>query len=287
VIFAPALQLRRCCGKTTTRPCLLPCRIFATLLTLRRFCRSGLQNQQIFALNHEDAVEMYLEHQRNLTTLGFIDGSYLDKPTVFPFYDKEDERWTICELADGRSGHHSFKKACAYITAEQASNYTRGKNRLLAEVRNIWLPLGGYVLGIDNSSLKLLHCNPNARDSIFHATVPEFITSIEKAFADPLADSVFICVGDQTWTHDPTDTAGLCVSHFRPMSSICGAIMAPDCTGWLRSHVWRVLPTLLTLCSSLPQNESIIAKVMMTLRPGVIIGCNGWQPGMVSDFRLF
>ena len=32
---------------------------------------------------------MYLEHQRNLTTLGFIDGLYLDKPTVFPFYDAE------------------------------------------------------------------------------------------------------------------------------------------------------------------------------------------------------
>ena len=44
-----------------------------------------------------------------------------------------------------------------------------------------------------------------------------------------------VCVGDQTWTRDPSDTAGLC-------------------------------------------NETIVAKVMMTLRPGVIIGCNGWRP---------
>ena len=143
----------------------------------------------------------------------------------------------MCELPGGRSGHHTFAEACAVITAEQAENYTRGKNRLLAEVRNIWLPLGGYVLGIDNSSLKLLHCSPKASDSIFRATVPEFNASIRHALSDPLADSVFICVGDQTWTHDPSDTTGLC-------------------------------------------DESIIAKVMMSLRPGVIIGCNGWRPGM-------
>jgi hypothetical protein len=37
---------------------------------------NGLKNQSIFALNHADAVDLYLENQRNLTSLGFIDGSY-------------------------------------------------------------------------------------------------------------------------------------------------------------------------------------------------------------------
>ena len=196
---------------------------------------NGLKNQQIFALNHPDVVDLYLENQRNLSTLGFIDGSYLDKPTVFPLYNlRGKERWSICEVPSG-PGSHKFANACADITAEQAANYTRGKNRLLDAVRKIWKPKGGYTLGVANSTLKLLHCNPKAKDSVFRATVSEFNKSITKAFADPFADSVFICVGDQTWTHDPSDTAGLC-------------------------------------------NETIVAKIMMTLRPGVIIGCNGWRP---------
>jgi hypothetical protein len=104
-------------------------------------------------------------------------------------------------------------------------------------VREIWQPKGGFVLGVANSTLKLLHCNPKARDSIFLATVPELNASVTHAFADPFADSVFVCVGDETWTHDPTDTAGLC-------------------------------------------DESTVAKALMVLRPGVILGCNGWRPGI-------
>jgi hypothetical protein len=65
---------------------------------------------------------------------------------VFPVYDASWARknWTICETPSG-PGHHGFAAACAIITAEAAANYTRGKNRLLAEVltehlKEIWQP---------------------------------------------------------------------------------------------------------------------------------------------------
>lgn len=199
---------------------------------------NGLEDQQIFALNQPAVVDLYLSLQQSLAQLGFIDGSYLDKPTDFPIYDKQRGSWTICELPTG-SGHHPFEQACALITAEQADNYTRGKRLLLGEVRQIWAPKGGFVMGIANATMQVLHCNPKAPDSIFHTRVEAMNATVRQYLSQPGVDSVYICVGDQLWTHDPADTTGLC-------------------------------------------DTSIVAKAMMFLEPGVILGCNGWRPEFAS-----
>ena len=203
---------------------------------------NGLKDQQVIALNHPDAVNLYLSLQRNLSQLGFIDGSYLDKPTVFPIYDKQRGSWTICELPTG-AGHYGFANACALITPEQAANYTRGKTRLLEEVRQIWAPAGGFVMGVANATMQVMHCNPKAPTSIFNTRIQAMNETIHAYLSRPDIDSVYICVGDQLWTHDPHNTTGLC-------------------------------------------DTSTIAKALMFIEPGVILGCNGWRPEFASPLGI-
>ena len=87
---------------------------------------------------------MWLDWHKTLIASGVVDGTFLDKPSIFAF--EKGDNWYICECGKGPCGNHSWSQACGIISPEDGKQYNVGKNKLLMSAVELYRPIGGFVI---------------------------------------------------------------------------------------------------------------------------------------------
>lgn len=185
---------------------------------------NGMIGVPVFALGQPAAVDMWLDWHRQLIASGVVDGTFLDKPTIYAF--PNGTVYNLCECATGPCTHE-WIQACAKISVEAGRAYNAGKRRLLEEIQKVYRPLGGFITAHDNGSARYIGGGA-------HISAAALITRMQQMKEDPSQDYTWVSSEDQKTGWDPADLGGTC-------------------------------------------SEDMVAKFLVAVEQGGLIGCNGWQ----------
>ena len=97
---------------------------------------NGMLHIPIFDFSKPAAVKLFLDFHRQLIATGLVDGTFADKPNERAFANNGS--WWICENPNGPPAKHSWAAACGEITEAAAKAYNAGKERMLAELVQVY-----------------------------------------------------------------------------------------------------------------------------------------------------
>jgi|AACY02.16.fsa_nt_gi hypothetical protein len=66
--------------------------------------------QTVYDWGNPSAVKRFLSFHNYLVSTGVVDGTFADKPNVYPVHINGS--WFVCECDSGPCGGHSFRNSC-------------------------------------------------------------------------------------------------------------------------------------------------------------------------------
>jgi hypothetical protein len=162
---------------------------------------NGMLDVPVFAWQIPDAVTRYSQWLRNLTATGYIDGTFMDKPNILAWKNTTTGQYQVCEFMSA-TGKHAWSQSCGAISDEVAAAYNLGKKQVVNETRKVFVDNGGYILGEQNASMRMVHgVDPQ---------VSRLLRDVEAQFEDPTIDYIYFELGDQKPQTNPHDLTSIC-----------------------------------------------------------------------------
>ena len=182
---------------------------------------NGMQNVPVFSHDKPDDVARYGMWLKNLTATGFIDGTYLDKGTVFSNLNKSTNVHQVCEDPTG-SGKHDWIHACIPVSPEVAKAYDAGKQAVLNISAEVFQD--GFTMGFGTM--------PMMRFSK-EKSITDFQKDIRRHLEDRSVKYVYVASRDDHRQTDGNDTSSQCSTKDIAMFLlVVEERMFIGCNGW-------------------------------------------------------